>query len=180
MVNSPANDLDYLISRTTRVLSDRSNTFNKSNINKLTWCFNITACVWAVWDATGKAERNASWDAVVDAAFDAARSSDGGWDDAGHSPFENAWTATKVAAKALLLQFPARYYQLELNHTTDIDKTYQIAECMILVSMDKKYFRKIQTIVRDLPECEGISQTTLDRLHNNPWIKQYVELFEYG
>ena len=143
------------------------------------------AAAYPGWSAAVTARdtyENAAWGAARDATWDAtlvdtmvATSGKGlaAWDiaiDAAAIATDNvAWDASGNTI--------AYYLHMWRNHTSQTigKKACQIAECLMLISINQKFLTKIQTISKGL-DCT-IPEEKLDELCHNPWIKQYVELY---
>jgi hypothetical protein len=57
-------------------------------------------------------------------------------------------------------------------------KVYQVAECLLLLSIDHKFCRDMREREKNLSKCTTIPPVNLEgSMKDNVWVKQYVELF---
>ena len=170
------NDVDYLIDLITPIL-------RTLKINKHAWCILISTVQCAAGDTTllfptadvaaENSVREAEWYIVADiartvsmkAAWNAEKY--GVWLAAIYA----AMRAVRIACYNLLAPI-----QWDDQGFIESKKSYQIIECLTLLSLDRKLCRKIQDIAKDFPDCE-IPEEKLRLLKDNLWIKQYTGLF---
>lgn len=181
MITKDANDIEYLVGLSTPI-------FRSLKINKMTWCLIMdaarsiatyvathqTSVAWYnVWQTAGEAAEHAAKNAVWYAARYVASST------RARGTKYTAWYAAYEAARyAINSTALVTYLNIWRNQNAKIigTKSYQIVECLMLISMDTKFCRAVQEVAKDLPDCE-LPEEKLDQLSSNPWIKQYVELF---
>lgn len=171
MMEDNINDVDYLVGLMTPVLKS-------GGISKVTWTLYVTVVVKSIYCLGKKFASSAFCDFLgMNKAYSVstganARSAIS--DDAGRTHWPGNGYEKWLHAHLRCITIPnAEYYD------DDGNKAHQLAEALILMSSGKHLFRQIQDIVRDkgIPDLITLSQTTLDELKDNPWIKQYNELF---
>ena len=188
MITTDVNDLDYLVGLSTSVLKERK-------INQTAWSVLINVAR----EVVGHSSRNAigvawdtewqrHWHAATDASIDAAWTV---WCSALsvailpplsrtmiHTYINVHDAALSVADKAADDDAVIRYLHMWRDQEPAIrgKKAYQIAECLMLVSIDRKLCRAVQEITKDLPDRK-IPEATLELLCYNPWAKQHRDLF---
>lgn len=193
MVTKDSNDmddLDYLVGLSTPIL--RGN-----KISKMAWCLYVCVTRDTAWDAawdvaysvTGKAASQAAAVAWAQRPWEVAWEAAGidAWVEKLSDPVlywtpedayrvnEAAWCASRDAINNTAL---ANYLNMWKGQDaiTIGKKAFQISECLMLLSIDQGFCRKIQVHAKDLPEC-AIPKEKLYELRSNPWIKQYIELY---
>ena len=184
MITKDSNDLDYLVGLSTPTLP----------VSKITWClYTYTARLasWfsarnAIWETADLAARNAAMTAAVDVATNSAWYAAGvaaesvffidgqqcpiaDWDTAKSM----AWDIVRDAGMA------ANYLHMWENHQPAIigKKACQIAECLVLLLDNTKFYRYIQSIAKDLPDCTMSGRHLKNLRGDNPWIRQYELLY---
>jgi hypothetical protein len=193
LMKRDTNDLVWLVPRTTSIIKE-------CQMDSMSWAL-LTCAAWdATWDAARYAAwddaRYAAWDAAWDAATDARNAAwyaawDATWDatwyaatDAARDAGNAAWIAAKNATKDAFVvtghDIIKLVKSLGITDTKGIgEKCYQIAECKVLLSINKELCLKIMAIIKEyeLPKSIQIPREKLAILQSNPWIQQYVELY---
>ena len=164
------NDLVWLIPRTTSIIKE-------CQMDSMSWAL-LTHAAWyaardAAWNAARDAARNTALYAAWETAWDAT------WNGARYAAWNGAWNAVKDE----LVSIEHDIKLLKSLGITDSQgigvKCYQMAECKVLLSINKELCLKIIAITKEhrLPKSIQIPREKLAILQSNPLIQQYVELY---
>ena len=163
MITKDANDLDYLVSLSTPI-------FRSLKINKTSW-----GRIMGAARAVSRYDWSSKYALVLPSPWPDLAACCPLWAPGGGALAD--WAAWNAAYNAINCASLADYLHMWRNCDFVVrgKKAYQIAECLMLLSVNQKLCREIRG-AEDIPECE-IPKAKLDELHDNPLIKQYIELF---
>ena len=187
--------MSWLVSRTNIILRE-------CQMDSGSWALLTDASWIAAWKAACRTARNAAGDAGGDAAGHAAGTAawytdwyaarnaamDATVDVARTSAWYAARDATRGAARDTTIEqihalgtTIGQIHALGIKDSQSIGKKcYQIAECKSLLAINRDLCFAVMAIVKEhnLPKSIQIPKEKLLGLKDNPWIQQYVELYQ--
>jgi hypothetical protein len=167
-------DLGWLVARITPLFKSK---------RSIVWCFVIDTAWDAAWNAVWNAASNAAWNAASNAAWDAARHAamNAAWNAGWNTVWYTAWYAVKHSSNRLNTEIIEYIKELGILEPNKIgQKTFQIAECLALLSINEDLCQKTETILLEhnlLHLDLIIPNEKLQELQDNPWIQQYKTLY---
>lgn len=187
LTNSTENDLEWLVSRQTRIMH---------GISKMAWClsFNVlpplrravgyaAKCFGeSILDDTNqtvdRSDWCAAWYEAMHDSWDAIECMDVHDVEDDHATAERAVDdAAERAISAALQDGMAMRILSKYSKPKQLgEKIWQVYECLILLRLDQSFYREVETITVD----NGLSDINFNIYEmppSNPWTTQYHELF---
>ena len=173
MISKDTNNLEYLLSLSTPIMK-------RLNINKRTWCISAHA-TWSTIQgfALAAAEHCGS---TVQEVKNALSHSELG-QVCKVTRYEHWGAFSKIDNWEACVGNLNNYLGLLARGSKALRglKAHQAAECMVMLSLEREVYQDFMAVEKELIAARYIAEIPekhLDELSNNPWIKQYVELFK--